>query len=158
MIPTVPVHLSSSAKETTEQVTSALKSLYSNAASSLQCTDAIKLQLPSECSNIRDNDTNDSIELDWRSEDTTLSDLTIVIYDGSGGTPYHVHTLPLAFGGRRSNFVAEQIKQQQKKQSKGSKEYKVSFFIHSFCSSSNLTNIYHSNMHTHTHPLHPRTD
>ena len=72
---------------------------------------------------------NDSIELDWRSDDTTLSDLTLVIYDGSGGTPYHVHTLPLAFGGRRSNFVAEQIKQQQKKQSRGSnKEYKVSCF------------------------------
>ncbi|KAL7502920.1 hypothetical protein ACHAXN_000786 [Cyclotella atomus] len=124
MIPTVPAHLSSSAKETTEQVTSALKSLYTNAASSLQCGDGINLRLPSECST--SNRDADAVQLDWRSDDDTLSDLTLVIYDGSGGSPYHVHTLLLAFGGRKSGFVAEQLKQQQKK---NIKEYKIEIYI-----------------------------
>ena len=109
MIPTMPA----SAKETTETVTSALKSLYTNAASSLQCSDSLSnLRLPSECSALNNDD---SVQLDWRSSDHNLSDLSLVIYDGSGGRPYHVHTLLLAFGGRKSNFISDQIKQQQKK-------------------------------------------
>lgn len=124
-----------SAKETTEQVTSqvtsALKSLYTNAASvSFQCGDSYGLRLPSECSAMNNNDRGaDAIELDWRcAADQSMSDLTLVIYDGSGGTPYHVHTLLLAFGGRKSAFVAEQLKQQQQKK-KNVKEYKIEIYV-----------------------------
>ena len=121
----MPSMIPSSAKETTEQVTSALKNLYTNAASSLQCSDGINLRLPSECST--SNRDADDVQLDWRADaDESMSDLTLVIYDGSGGTPYHVHTLLLAFGGRRSNFVAEQLKQQQKK---NAKEYKIEIYV-----------------------------
>jgi hypothetical protein len=38
-----------------------------------------------------------------------------VIYDGSGGTPFHVHTLLTAFGGDEIGFIEEQLMQQQKK-------------------------------------------
>jgi len=111
-----------SAKETTEQVTSALKSFYSNAAYSLQCSDV--LLIPSECAALN---RDDDITLDWRAN-STMSDLTLIVYDGRGSASYHVHTLLMAFGGRKSGFVAEQLKQQQKKNSQ-LKEYKVEIYV-----------------------------
>ncbi|KAL7519327.1 hypothetical protein ACHAWX_004098 [Stephanocyclus meneghinianus] len=133
MIPTMPAQLSSSAKETTESVSKAFKSLYSNA---LQCTPDMSLasltsQLPSECHSGK-RDAEGAVTLDWRADPmTSMSDLTLVVYDGSGGVPYYVHTLLLAFGGRRSGFVAEQLKQQQKKGAATTKdkEYKIEIYV-----------------------------
>ncbi|KAL7481962.1 hypothetical protein ACHAW6_007647 [Cyclotella cf. meneghiniana] len=133
MIPTMPAQLSSSAKETTESVSKAFKSLYSNA---LQCTPDMSLasltsQLPSECHS-GNRDAEGAVTLDWRADPmTSMSDLTLVVYDGSGGVPYYVHTLLLAFGGRRSGFVAEQLKQQQKKGAATTKdkEYKIEIYV-----------------------------
>ena len=120
-----------SAKETTETVTSALKSLYTATTSSLQCSDS--LRLPSECSALHNDD---SVSLDWRTSDN-LSDLTLVIYDGSGGKPYKLHTILMAFGGRKSNYIAEQMKLQQKKQknshnnnsSNNNHQYKIEIYV-----------------------------
>ena len=77
------------------------------------------------------------MRLDWRGDPfTNMSDLTLVVYDGSGsgnrsgdgsgggssrGTSYFLHTLLLVYGGRKSGFVVEQLKQQQQLQQKGKK-------------------------------------
>lgn len=128
MIPSI-----SNAKETTEEMRKAFKNLYANAVS---CSDLSAIQsitLPDGackeggwkldgCKEGSGRDMEGAVTLDWRADPfESMSDLTLVVYDGSGGVPYHVHTILMAFGGRRSGFVVDQMKQQQKK-SGGSKQ------------------------------------
>ena len=128
MIPSI-----SNAKETTEEMRKAFKNLYANAVS---CSDLSAIQsitLPDGackeggwkldgCKEGSGRDMEGAVTLDWRADPfESMSDLTLVVYDGSGGVPYHVHTILMAFGGRRSGFVVDQMKQQQKK-SEGSKQ------------------------------------
>mmetsp|Transcript_20723 Transcript_20723/g.37411 ORF Transcript_20723/g.37411 Transcript_20723/m.37411 type:complete len:577 (+) Transcript_20723:45-1775(+) len=108
------------AKEAVAQGREALHSFYSQ----VSCTDLSAIQAP-DCNHLKGGnrrDTEGSVTLDWRADPfVSMSDLTLVVYDGSGGIPYHVHTLLLAYGGRKSGFVAEQIKGQQNKTKSSSK-------------------------------------
>ena len=130
-MPSVP-NLPTSAKETTEEMRKAFQSLYSTAVS---CSDLSAIQqriaLPvgavdEACIPLREGSWKDSctagagrdmegaVKLDWRADPfLSMSDLQLVVYDGSGGVTYHVHTLLLVYGGRRSGFVVEQLKKQQ---------------------------------------------
>ncbi|KAL7440728.1 hypothetical protein ACHAXH_004297 [Discostella pseudostelligera] len=129
MIPSISI-LPSSAKEaameTTEEMMKAFQSLYSQ----VNCSD-MSLSLPTpDCSHLtggegrNDDDGEGGVKLNWRVDPfMSMSDLSLVVFDGradsgtkgsSGGIAYHVHTLTLAYGGRKSGFVADQIKMQQK--------------------------------------------
>ena len=107
-LPTSAEELSSSARHTTEEMIRGMRALYTTAVS---CSEMSLIQADGTC-NLK-SPQNESVTLDWRADPfVSLSDLTLVVYDGSGGVPYHVHTLLMAYGGRKSNFVLEQIKNQ----------------------------------------------
>jgi len=94
------------------ETTGRAKELFHSFYSQVNCTDLSAIQ--SEC-NINGGTSKDAVALDWRADPfVSMSDLALEVYDGSGSIPYHVHTLLLAHGGRRSEFVAEQIKGQHK--------------------------------------------
>lgn len=105
-LPTSAEELSSSARHTTEEMIRGMRALYTTAVS---CSEMSLIQADGTC-NLK-SPQNESVTLDWRADPfVSLSDLTLVVYDGSGGVPYHVHTLLMAYGGRKSKFVLEQIK------------------------------------------------
>mmetsp|Transcript_20057 Transcript_20057/g.43500 ORF Transcript_20057/g.43500 Transcript_20057/m.43500 type:complete len:592 (-) Transcript_20057:127-1902(-) len=112
MIPTIaiPPSAKEAAKETTEEMRKAFHSFYSQ----VSCTD-LSSAIQADCTPLGNGrDMEGAVTLDWRADPfVSMSDLTLMVYDGSGGVPYHVHTLLLAHGGRKSGFVAEQIKNQQ---------------------------------------------
>lgn len=117
MIPPIREVLGSSAREAAIETTDRAKEMFHSFYSQVSCTDLSAIQ--SECNPKGGfgKDAEGAVALDWRADPfLSMSDLTLVVYDGSGGTPYHVHTLLLAHGGRKSGFVAEQIKGQQKGQ------------------------------------------
>ncbi len=110
--------------ETTEEMMKALQSLYSQ----VNCGDlSLSIRTP-DCTHLKgegrndDDDGDGKVKLNWREDPfISMSDLTLVIFDGTanngigGGTSYHVHTLSMAYGGRKSGFIADEIKMQQKK-------------------------------------------
>ena len=107
-LPTSAEELSSSARHTTEEMIRGMRALYTTAVS---CSEMSLIQADGTC-NLK-SPQNESVTLDWRADPfLSLSDLTLVVYDGSGGVPYYVHTLLMAYGGRKSKFVLEQIKNQ----------------------------------------------
>lgn len=121
MIP--PINIPSSAREAAIETTDRAKEMFNSFYSQVSCTDLSAIQ--SEC-NFKGGGSKDAegaVSLDWRADPfLSMSDLTLVVYDGSGSIPYHVHTLLLAYGGRKSGFVAEQIKGPQNKARAGSKQ------------------------------------
>lgn len=110
--------------ETTEEMMKAFQSLYSQ----VHCGD-LSLSIPTpDCTHLKgegrnDDDGEGGVKLDWRADPfISMSDLTLVVFDGradsgssGGGVAYHVHTLSMAYGGRKSGFVSDQIKMQKKK-------------------------------------------
>ncbi|KAL9179235.1 hypothetical protein ACHAXT_008525 [Thalassiosira profunda] len=112
------------AREATEDMRRAFTSFYSQ----VSCSDLSAIQAPG-CTPLKGSGGRDSegdVTLDWRADPIiSLSDLTLVVYDGSAGAPYHVHTLLMAYGGRKSGFIEEQIKGQSGK-GKGKKKNKGS--------------------------------
>ncbi|KAL7552737.1 hypothetical protein ACHAWF_015975 [Thalassiosira exigua] len=101
-----------------------VRSLYSQ----VSCSDLSSIQAP-DCRPLKGGsgwgsgaggsgggrDVEGAVTLDWRADPIeSMSDLILTVYDGSpgGGISYHVHTLLLAYGGRKSGFVLEQIKGQ----------------------------------------------
>ena len=89
------------AKEAFAASREVLSSFYSQ----VSCTDLSAIQAP-DCAPLKGampgfgGDGEGAVALDWRADPfLSMSDLTLVVYDGSGGTPYHVHTLLLAYGG-----------------------------------------------------------
>jgi hypothetical protein len=130
MIPsiTIPPSARDAAKETTEEVMKALDSkmrAFQSLYSQVSCTDllAIKQQV-ADCVPLRGGMGGD-VALDWRSDPfLSNSDLTLNVYDGSGGgnggpTPYYAHTMLLAHGGRKSCLVEEQIRSQRRRAGAG---------------------------------------
>lgn len=145
------INLPSSAKEITEDTKRALSDFLEQASEfkpfdlqkkleaatlAVGCSDlsAIQaIQLPSECADLKDGcngrDMEGTVALDWKADPfTSMSDLTLLVYDGSGsgGVPYYVHTLLLLHGGRKSGFISEQIKL-QKNRSAG--DYKIEIYL-----------------------------
>eukprot|EP00569_Conticribra_weissflogii_P005074 CAMPEP_0171340660 /NCGR_PEP_ID=MMETSP0878-20121228/8719_1 /TAXON_ID=67004 /ORGANISM="Thalassiosira weissflogii, Strain CCMP1336" /LENGTH=673 /DNA_ID=CAMNT_0011842775 /DNA_START=230 /DNA_END=2251 /DNA_ORIENTATION=+ len=116
---------SSTLGETTEEMRKAFSNFFSE---SLSCSDLSAVQqikrmprhLADSCREGSNGggggghgDMEGAVTLDWRGDPfTSMSDLTLVIYDGtgSGGAAYHVHTLLLVYGGRKSGFVVEQVR------------------------------------------------
>ncbi len=113
--------------ETTEEMMKAFQSLYSQ----VNCGDlSLSIRTP-DCTHLKGEGRNDDgggdgdVKLNWRDDPfISMSDLTLVIFDGradnvtgggDSGVAYHVHTLSMAYGGRKSGFIADQIKIQQKK-------------------------------------------
>ena len=107
--------------ETTEEMMKAFQSLYSQ----VNCSD-MSLSLPTpDCSHLtggegrNDDDGEGGVKLNWRADPfMSMSDLSLVVFDGradsgtkgsSGGIAYHVHTLTLAYGGRKSGFVTHSV-------------------------------------------------
>ena len=124
MIPAIniPSAAKSAAKEAAEDLLKAFQSFNTQ----VSCTDLSAIQ---DCTPLNNGSSGDgTVKLDWRSDPfVSMSDLTLVVYDGSSssssaqqqqlgsngnsnGTHYHVHTLLLAYGGRKSGFIADQIK------------------------------------------------
>ena len=104
--------------ETTEEMKKVFHSFYSQ----VSCTDLAAIQ--ADCTPLKGGDDNmeGDVTLDWRADPfVSMSDLTLVVYDGTGGTPYHVHSLLMAYGGRKSVYIAEQIKNQQNNKAKRGK-------------------------------------
>jgi len=120
--------------ETTEEMRQAAKEALAHGReafhsfySQVSCTDLSAIQAdcnPLKGSNGSNRDMEGAVSLDWRADPfLSMSDLTLVVFDGSGSSvPYHVHTLLLAYGGRKSGFVAEQIRAQQNKGKAGIKK------------------------------------
>ena len=112
--------------ETTEEMMKAFQSFYSQ----VNCSDlSLSIQAP-DCTHLKGggrNDGNDGgVKLDWRADPfLSMSDLTLVVFDGrtdgGGGISYFAHTLVLAYGGRKSGFIADQIKSQQRQRKKTAK-------------------------------------
>lgn len=122
------INLPTSVEEITEETRRAFKAFnlqqkLEQATLAVTCSDlsAIQaIQLPSECTDFNDGcnrrDMEGAVTLDWRVDPfSSMSDLTLLVYDGSGsgGVPYYVHTLLLVHGGRKSGFVADQMKLQK---------------------------------------------
>ena len=134
MIPSIsilPPSAKEAAMETTEEMIKAFQSLYAQ----VNCSD-LSLSIPTpDCTHLKgegrhdDHDGGDGdVKLNWRADPfISMSDLSVVVFDGSsrvdsgsgsgGGIAYHVHTLSMAYGGRKSGYIADQIKMQQKKSS-----------------------------------------
>ncbi|KAL7528077.1 hypothetical protein ACHAXR_004428 [Thalassiosira sp. AJA248-18] len=134
MIPTIPPSAKEAALETTEEMRKAAGEAFRFFSSQVSCTDLSAIQAP-DCTPLtkggNDRDMEGAVTLDWRADPfVSMSDTTLVVYDGSGGIPYHVHTLLLAYGGRKSGFVAEQIKSQQNKSAKSGGSKKSHHNIH----------------------------
>ncbi len=86
----------------------------------IKCTD-----IPNACEG---RDMEGAFILDWRADPfASMSDLTLLVYDGSGsGVPYYVHTLLLVHGGRKSGFVIEQLKLQNNGKRS---DYKIELYL-----------------------------
>lgn len=132
----IPPGAKEAAMETTEEVKKAAKEAafaakesFHSFYSQVSCTDLSAIQ-GVDCNpikNRRGGDMEGAVTLDWRADPfVSMSDLTLVVYDGSAGIPYHVHTLLLAYGGRKSGFVGEQIKSQKNRVRSSSKSSKRS--------------------------------
>ena len=111
----IPEGAKEAALEAAEEVAKETRKVFNSFVSQVSCTDNFNaLQQGLDCTPIDGNGKQrGDVTLDWRSDPfISMSDLTLVIYDGStqGGVYYHVHTLLLAYGGRKSGFIAEQIK------------------------------------------------
>ncbi|KAL3801136.1 hypothetical protein ACHAW5_011084 [Stephanodiscus triporus] len=115
MIPsiTIPPSAREAAMETKEEVMRAFQSLYSQ----VSCTDLSAMKQIADCVPL--NGGGGDVTLDWRADPFhSKSDLTLNIYDGKEDgqpTPYYAHTLLLVQGGRRSAFVAEQVRGQRRR-------------------------------------------
>jgi hypothetical protein len=142
------INLPTSVEEITEETKRAFKAFdlqkkFEQATMAVSCSDlsAIQaMQLPSECTDLKDGcngrDMEGAVTLDWRVDPfTSMSDLTLLVYDGSGsgGVPYYVHTLLLVHGGRKSGFVADQMKlQKSRKRSQNNcstGDYKIEIYL-----------------------------
>ena len=128
MIPAIniPPAAKSAAKEAAEDLLKAFQSFNTQ----VSCTDLSAIQ---DCTPLNNGGSSGdgTVKLDWRSDPfVSMSDLTLVVYDGGSssssaqqqqlgsngnGTHYHVHTLLLAYGGRKSGFIADQIKNNSNK-------------------------------------------
>ena len=119
-----------------------LRKKLEQATLAVSCSDLSTIQavrLPSECTDFKDGcpgrDMEGAVTLDWRLDPfVSMSDLTLLIYDGSGNraVPYYVHTLLLVHGGRKSGFVADQINLQQngkRSHSNASNDYKIEVHV-----------------------------
>jgi len=112
----IPEGAKEAALEAAEELSKETRKVFNNFVSQVSCTDNFNaLQQGLDCTPLdaSGNKQRGDVTLDWRSDPfISMSDLTLVIYDGStqGGVYYHVHTLLLAYGGRKSGFIAEQIK------------------------------------------------
>ena len=133
MIPgiNIPPAAKSAAKEAAEDLLKAFQSFNTQ----VSCTDLTAIQDCTPLNNNGGSGGDGTVKLDWRSDPfVSMSDLTLVVYDGSSssssssaqqqqlgsngngnGTHYHVHTLLLAYGGRKSGFIADQIKNNSNK-------------------------------------------
>jgi len=132
----IPPGAKEAAIETTEEMRVAAKEVLAQGRevfhsfySQVSCTDLSAIQQAANCAPLKagggSHPHQDDIALDWRADPfVSMSDLTLVVYDGTrnGGKEYHVHTLLLAYGGRKSGFVAEQIKCQQNKSTPNKKK------------------------------------
>ena len=116
----IPPNAKEAAMETTEEMLKAgkeafhsFKDMTDSFYSQVSCTDLSAIQ--ADCTTIkkgggRDNNMEGAVALDWRLDPfVSMSDLTLIVYDGRAGVPYHVHTLLMAYGGRKSGYIAEQI-------------------------------------------------
>jgi len=113
----IPEGAKEAALEAAEELSKETRKVFNNFVSQVSCTDNFNaLQQGLDCTPLDASGSKQrggDVTLDWRSDPfISMSDLTLVIYDGStqGGVYYHVHTLLLAYGGRKSGFIAEQIK------------------------------------------------
>jgi len=113
----IPEGAKEAALEAAEEVAKETRKVFNSFVSQVSCTDNFNaLQQGLDCTPLDasgNKQRGGDVTLDWRSDPfISMSDLTLVIYDGStqGGVYYHVHTLLLAYGGRKSGFIAEQIK------------------------------------------------
>eukprot|EP00574_Skeletonema_japonicum_P006009 CAMPEP_0201717660 /NCGR_PEP_ID=MMETSP0593-20130828/3342_1 /ASSEMBLY_ACC=CAM_ASM_000672 /TAXON_ID=267983 /ORGANISM="Skeletonema japonicum, Strain CCMP2506" /LENGTH=576 /DNA_ID=CAMNT_0048207769 /DNA_START=40 /DNA_END=1767 /DNA_ORIENTATION=- len=138
------INLPTSVEGITEETKRAFKAFdlqktIEQATLAVSCSDlsAIQaIQLPSECTDFPDGrlsckgrDMEGAVTLDWRADPfTSMSDLTLLVYDGSGsgGVPYYVHTLLLVHGGRKSGFVIEQVKLQNNGKRS---DYKIELYL-----------------------------
>lgn len=116
-----------------------VQSLYSHVSSQVSCSELSAMKQLADCSNAtRGGGAGGArdVVLDWRADPfVSLSDLTLNVYTSDQAatinnampTPqrqqqqqkeeapsvYYTHTLLLAYGGRKSNFIAEQIRNQR---------------------------------------------
>mmetsp|Transcript_31508 Transcript_31508/g.76189 ORF Transcript_31508/g.76189 Transcript_31508/m.76189 type:complete len:600 (+) Transcript_31508:69-1868(+) len=128
------IHIPPSAKEVAKETTVEMRKAFHSFYSQVSCTDLSAIQTP-DCAPLKECNANNmegAVTLDWRADPfVSMSDLTLVVYDGSGGIPYHVHTLLLVYGGRKSGFIAEQIKNQQNRtRSSSSNSKKNAYNMH----------------------------
>mmetsp|Transcript_29595 Transcript_29595/g.54306 ORF Transcript_29595/g.54306 Transcript_29595/m.54306 type:complete len:645 (+) Transcript_29595:239-2173(+) len=146
----IPPGAKEAALETTEEMRVAAKEVLAQGRevfhsfySQVSCTDLSAIQASANCAPLKagggahhppgSRDGEGAITLDWRADPfVSMSDLTLVVYDGTrnGGAEYHVHTLLLAYGGRKSGFVAEQIKCQQNKSTPNKKKNNNQYHHH----------------------------
>jgi len=112
----IPEGAKEAALEAAEELSKETRKVFNNFVSQVSCTDNFNaIQQGLDCTPLDASGSKQrgDVTLDWRADPfISMSDLTLVIYDGStqGGVYYHVHTLLLAYGGRKSGFIAEQIK------------------------------------------------
>ena len=112
----IPEGAKEAALEAAEELSKETRKVFNSFVSQVSCTDNFNaIQQGLDCTPLDGSgkQRGGDVTLDWRSDPfISMSDLTLVIYDGStqGGVYYHVHTLLLAYGGRKSGFIAEQIK------------------------------------------------
>lgn len=140
------INLPTAVEEITEETKRAFKAFdlqkkIEQATLAVGCSDlsAIQaIQLPAECTDLREGcnirDMEGAVTLDWRVDPfTSMSDLTLLVFDGSGsGDAYYVHTLMLVHGGRKSGFVVDQIKLQKSgkiKYDNSASDYKIEIYV-----------------------------
>ena len=116
-----------------------VQSLYTHVSAQVSCSEISAMKQLADCSNATGGGGGGSardVVLDWRADPfVSLSDLTLNVYTSDaamidsatpGGaavsqqqqqlkapTVYYTHTLLMAYGGRKSNFIAEQIRNQR---------------------------------------------
>ena len=92
MIPPIRDVLGSSAREAAIETTDRAKEIFNSFYSQVSCADLSAIQ--SQCNVKGGNAEEGAVSLDWRADPfLSMSDLILVVYDGSGDISYHVHTL-----------------------------------------------------------------
>ena len=114
-----------------------VQSLYTHVSSQVSCSEISAMKQLADCSNATGGGGSArDVVLDWRADPfVSLSDLTLNVYTSDAAminsatpgvvsqqqqqqqlkapTVYYTHTLLMAYGGRKSNFIAEQIRNQR---------------------------------------------